>query len=125
MSPELESKLFAKFPELLGFKDDRGVYRARVWGFEHRDGWYTIVNTLCHSIQQRVESRPEVQVGVTQVKEKFGELRFYYQGGDDHIAGAVSYAELISSRICEECGRPGTRARINSWIVTRCDEHLP
>ncbi|MFJ5296718.1 hypothetical protein ACIQAL_09360 [Pseudomonas sp. NPDC088368] len=125
MSPELEHNLFAKYPELLGYQDDSGVYRPRIWGFEHHDGWYTLLDVLCHSIQKRIESCPQPQVSITQVKEKFGELRFYYSGGDEHIAGAVEFAEHLSSRICEECGQPGSKSQIKSWIITRCELHLP
>lgn len=64
------------------------------------------------------------QVVATQVKEKFGTLRFYYYGGDDYVRGAVSTAEAMTYRICEACGNPG-RARNNSWIRVVCDKHAP
>jgi len=62
------------------------------------------------------------QVVVTQVKEKFGTLRFYYSGGDDYISGLVSMAEVMSAVTCEECGVPGKR-RHGGWIRTLCDTH--
>jgi hypothetical protein len=65
---------------------------------------------------------PVQQVVVTQVKEKFGTLRFYYDGGDDIIDGMVRMAEGMSGCTCEECGKPGGR-RSGGWIVTLCDEH--
>jgi len=66
---------------------------------------------------------PEVpQVTIAQIKEKFGTLRFYYDGGDDYISGMVSLAESLSGLTCEECGSIGER-RSGGWIRTLCDEH--
>ena len=62
------------------------------------------------------------QVVVIQVKEKFGTLRFYYDGGDDHIHGLVRMAEAMSSVTCETCGVPG-KQRSGGWIRTLCDFH--
>jgi len=62
------------------------------------------------------------QVVVVQVKEKFGSLRFYYDGGDDVIRGMVSVAESMSSRTCEKCGAPGKRVG-GGWITTLCKTH--
>jgi hypothetical protein len=66
---------------------------------------------------------PEVQqVTLDQVKEKFGTLRFYYTGGDDHISGMVCLAEGMSVTTCEDCGSPAER-RNGGWIRTLCDKH--
>jgi hypothetical protein len=64
------------------------------------------------------------QVVATQVKEKYGTLRFYYAGGDDTIDGMVSMAEAMSSRVCETCGAPG-EIRLGAWMRTACDLHNP
>lgn len=60
------------------------------------------------------------QVRADQIKEKFGTLRFYYQGGDDYIAGIVSLAESISNVTCERCGGPGKKTR-SGWIKVLCE----
>ena len=57
-----------------------------------------------------------------QVKEKFGGLRFYVDGGDDWVYGAISMAESMSYRTCEVCGAPGV-TRGEGWIRTTCDQH--
>ena len=62
------------------------------------------------------------QVVATQVKEKFGTLRFYYDGGDDVVRGLVQMAEALSEVTCEVCGSPGKR-RGDRWVRTLCDEH--
>jgi hypothetical protein len=62
------------------------------------------------------------QVVAVQIKEKFGTLRFYYNGGDSKIEGMVRLAESMSAVTCEECGKPGQQ-RSGGWIRTLCDEH--
>jgi hypothetical protein len=115
------------------------------WGFECGNGWYQILDSLCANIQHHIdwshknhkwdleyneknleEQRPvrEVvpQVIAMQVKEKFGGLRFYYDGGDDNITGMVRMAESWAAHACEECGNPG-KSRNGGWIKTLCDNH--
>lgn len=62
------------------------------------------------------------QVVASQVKEKFGTLRFYYYGGDERVEGMERMAESMSSVMCETCGAPG-KTRSGGWIQTLCDEH--
>jgi hypothetical protein len=61
------------------------------------------------------------QVVATQVKEKFGTLRFYYNGGDDYCDGVIHMAESMTGCTCEECGKPG-RSNTSGWIKVRCLE---
>jgi hypothetical protein len=61
-------------------------------------------------------------IRVAQIKEKFGGLRFYYDGGDDHISGMVTMAEVWAGRTCETCGNVG-KQRGGGWIRTLCDQH--
>lgn len=61
-------------------------------------------------------------INVTQIKEKFGGLRYYYNGGDDEIAGMVSLAENLSYHICENCGSTKDIGYTKGWITTMCRE---
>lgn len=66
---------------------------------------------------------PKVEwIRVAQIKEKFGGLRFYYDGGDEHISGMVTIAEVWAGRTCETCGERG-KQRGGGWIRTLCDTH--
>ena len=108
-------------------------------GFAIGEGWWQIVDSLMANIQHYIDSsitshewdikndkeniRPVVpQVTVAQIKEKFGGLRFYYDGGDEYIHGLVSMAESWAGIACEECGGIGER-RSGGWIRTLCDKH--
>ncbi len=104
------------------------------WGFECGDGWYQILDSLCGQIQHYTDWNNEnyakgytqykqvPQVVAVQVKEKFGGLRFYTTGGDDHIFGMIRMAESWAAHTCEECGAPG-KMRHGGWIRTLCDKH--
>jgi hypothetical protein len=62
------------------------------------------------------------QVVATQIKEKFGTLRFYYHGGDDIVDGIVRMAEAMSAVTCEVCGDVG-KTNGDGWLSTLCDKH--
>ncbi len=134
MKDELDKQLCEKYPLIFRnrYKDMKET--AMCWGFEHGDGWYQILDSLCGQIQHYTDWNNEnyekgykqykkvPQVVAVQVKEKFGSLRFYYDGGDEHISGMVRMAESWASHTCEQCGAPGTM-RTGGWIKTLCDKH--
>jgi len=96
-------------------------------GFCCGEGWWPILTNLCANIQHHLDwknKQSEVvpQVVVAQIKEKFGGLRFYYDGGDDEISGMVRMAEAWAGNTCETCGKPGYQ-REGGWIKTLCDYH--
>ena len=75
------------------------------------------------AMENDIKVQPKVTwVHVEQIKEKFGGLRFYYQGGNEHISGMVTMAEVWAGRSCETCGNVGVR-RSGGWIRTLCDIH--
>lgn len=65
---------------------------------------------------------PIPQAIAVQVKEKFGTLRFYIDGGNEVIHALIGMAESMSARTCEKCGSPG-RLRGKTWLYTACDAH--
>jgi hypothetical protein len=73
--------------------------------------------------KERPIPEPIEQVIAVQVKEKFGGLRFYYNGGDEYIRGAVDMAEMLSLATCDVCGDRGHYNLNNGWVSTRCENH--
>jgi hypothetical protein len=65
---------------------------------------------------------PHTGCAVSQVKEKFGTLRFY-SPGNDRIFWFIAMAEVLSGKTCEECGKYG-RTYTNGWHSTLCEEHV-
>jgi len=134
MRDDLDRQLCEKYPKIFAKRHASMMETAMCWGFEHGDGWYQIIDSLCGNIQHHIDwnnknfekgytqYKQVPQVVASQVKEKFGTLRFYYDGGDDYISGLVSMAESWSAVACEECGAPGTQ-NSQGWIKTLCETH--
>ena len=126
MKQELQQKLYQKYPKILIQKHLPMQQTAMCWGISCGDGWYDIIDTLCFNIQARVKSQeikdPSFVCQATQVKEKFGGLRFYIYGGDDYIEGLIEMAEDMSYKICSECGNKSEQPENQSrgWIYTLC-----
>lgn len=59
----------------------------------------------------------------SEIKEKYGDLRWYFDGPDDGIADILESAELLSGHICDKCGRPGELRTEGTWLMMRCGEH--
>ncbi len=75
-----------------------------------------------HVREPRVVRQAIPQVVAVQVKEKFGGLRFYCDGGDDFTEGLIQMAEIMSERTCEDCGNKGKLYK-QGWHKTLCETH--
>lgn len=111
-------RMVAKYP---------AMFSKKYGGFACGKGWWPLLETLCGVIQSHIDNKQKSgqevpQVVIEQIKEKFGTLRFYYQGGDDFVHGAVWLAESMTGRLCETCGGLGSR-RSGGWVRTLCDIH--
>ena len=60
---------------------------------------------------------------ITQIKEKFGELRWYDEFSTSDIQDIISKYEDISRHTCIVCGKPATKMS-TGWICPFCDEHI-
>ena len=115
---DFETRMHSEYPV---------IFSEKYGGFAIGAGWYPLVEELvaCIDTYIRWQNRDGEKVKpviAKQIKEKFGGLRFYYEGGDEYINGLSSMAEQMSYRICEECGANG-RVRNGGWIRTLCDAH--
>jgi hypothetical protein len=102
-------------------------------------GWWTLVTKLIETIDWHIDSDFQQQewkknkgkldgeptrmfFKINQVKEKFGGLRFYINGGDDYIRGLIMMAEVMSTKICYFTGHPAKKREIDGWYFTASDE---
>lgn len=95
-------------------RDFPGLYTSLDWGFECGDGWEPLIRRLSAILEP-------LGAKATQVKEKFGTLRFYAAACTDAAHDAIDAAENESETTCEDCGLPGA-LRSDSWIRTLCDK---
>lgn len=131
MRAELEKQLYEKYPDIFKQHTLSSQQTTMYWGISCDDGWYKIIDTLCDWLTT-MKKFTGAQVEATQVKEKFGGLRFYYsirncRVNDMHfpvIKEMISFIELYSEQVCEMCGQSGELSGSSSgWHKTLCEEH--
>ena len=167
MKEELEQQLYKKYPEIFKDTNMPSHESCMAFGLEVGDGWYYLIDTLCEALTYTFTTSVEVseedgkslgiepskwkgekdryffkveppQVVASQVKEKFGTLRFYYRleydenniklsekyadlkevnkRYSDYIDGIVHFAEIASSHTCEQTGEKGQLYVRNGWL---------
>ena len=126
MNQELDQHLTKQFPQI--FVINRGTNHENrpdqlTWGFECDDGWYQLIHDLCQSIMVHCETTGDPVPVAEQVKEKFGELRFYVDHASEGVYKIISQFEDYSYKVCETCGKPGRRRLDLGWISVLCDYH--
>lgn len=121
MIPELQRLLVTRYPHI--FPDDDFPPRSGVGG-----GWFGLLDALCGRLQFWTEHNHAPQLVAQQIKEKYGELKFYVSPLPDSALpraeqqGMIWLAGELSLRTCEVCGSPGR------WIGgigphVRCPAH--
>ena len=100
-----------------GWRTDRPPIKDAHY-FECYEGWYPLIKKLIEDLIQLGWNKQ-----VTQVKEKFGGLRFYINEGSNEVHDRITKAEQESYTICEMCGSPGEIRRDIGWYRTLCESH--
>ena len=94
---------------------------------ECSEGWSTLIkncaSTIEHYLKTKIPKDEQENYYATQVKQKFGGLRFYFSQPDPFIDGAIYLAETHSFFTCEKCGNLGFRRSIKGYATTLCDLH--
>lgn len=78
---------------------------------------------MCEEIMEELVAHDLVDsYRVTEIKEKYAELRWYDWNSTDKIQNEIipKYTEL-SRRICIRCGEPATKISLG-WISPYCDK---
>lgn len=125
MKEELEQKLMDEFI----FMEAKNVWTGEKLNFpkscECKDGWYNLIYNICKELNDLYISNrinPE-EIFVTQIKEKFGTIRFYTNGLIDGGYEIINKYEKLSEKTCEICGTKGEMIVNRGWYQTLCEEH--
>lgn len=121
MSPELQNELYRRYPAIFAERDLPPEKSSMHFGVCTNDGWFALIDTLCARLQRDTDEDGEPQPVATQVKQKFGELRFHLR--DEKTPRQKAMIQIISDlsmRTCEICGKPEGELDRHS---TRCPEH--
>ncbi|HJV74739.1 MAG TPA: hypothetical protein VJ654_10995 [Noviherbaspirillum sp.] len=123
-------KLYDAFPRLYRGRDLPLQASLMSQGFCCGDGWFELIWNLSKDIEQiaynegrnpAADTWPEA----TQVKEKFGSLRFHlrFNTCSAPMRTLLESARDASEHICEECGQPGTPVQQHHGIQALCPHH--
>ena len=94
---------------------------AMCWGLECGEGWYNLIDNLCFAIQKYIDETGAEQIEATQVKQKFGSLRFYYHPYEVKIDKMIDKAMTESIKTCEDCGDTvGVKISSGVWKTPLC-----
>lgn len=120
MQTELEQILRKTYPTLYcGRIDHHGSFPIK-YNIGCDDGWFCLIDTLSSLIVSH-----DPYAVATQVKEKYGTLRFYLadcRKERDFIFGLTNMADCLSEIICEQCSEHGS-IYSEGWVRVRCDKH--
>lgn len=93
-----------------------------LFGIECGYGWYGLIYPVINMIKEYNKNVPKNDtIQITQIKEKWGGLRFYVSHAPEYIYNEIERIEEESYYICEETGSPinvGTTQ--GGWIRTIC-----
>lgn len=130
MNTLMDAYLVKQCPNLFEDRYKSAREACMAWGFECGDGWYELLKEACFALEplivaQKVKDPEGWEYGyyrASQIKEKFGTLRFYLTGGTDEMYAITDRAEKQSETTCETCGKKG-KLRGQGWLYTACAQH--
>lgn len=139
---ERDLALKAKYPKILQDLGGDPSKTCMSWmhgGIAIGDGWIPLLEELFNFCQFHHDNNGYPQLVAEQIKEKFGSLRFYYRfeecdsenaeygkkfnRTEEMLEGAISFAEALSSKMCEGCGVK-SEVHGQGWRTTLCDDCL-
>ena len=122
-------KLYEAFPSLYRGRDKSPQESSMYWGFQCEDSWFDLIWNISQAIEDEARDRglkpqskkwPEA----TQVKQKFGTLRFGLVNYSDTTDVLTHKTRLASENICDVCGALASSVdNARRWCQTLCGKH--
>ena len=87
------------------------------------DGWRKAFGErMCEEIRNAlIEENYLDEYRISQIKEKYGMLRWYSFGTTQKVEDIIYKYEYISRFICMNCGRPYAKELDIGWVYTLCE----
>ena len=87
------------------------------------DGWRKAFGLqMCEELKQELIRINKIdEFRIVQIKEKFGELRFYTNWVTDEIEAIINKYTELSRKTCINCGKPAT-VITTGWISPFCND---
>jgi hypothetical protein len=117
--------LIEAYPDL--FQPPAGTPEGAEGAPECGEGWRDLLDCACIRIQAAISAQSG-SFRFTQIKEKYGTARLYWEGvlsleTEEKVDEAIDLAQARSACTCEQCGKPGRLFNRGGWFATACDEH--
>lgn len=125
MNPDNTAHLFERFDRFYRGRHLPDTQNSMCYGFQCGDGWFDLIWQLSEQIETYCQQHPEAaELMAVQVKEKFGELRFYTQPKIWDVEYLIEAARLRSLTTCELTGVPGGLCQLRSEAGFCCYQTL-
>lgn len=86
------------------------------------EGWkIAFGELLAEDIQKILDEENNLDFKVSQIKEKYGQLRMY-NNGSQRIDDIIDAYSIASENICMYCGKPDVAQSKGYWIWTCCTQ---
>jgi hypothetical protein len=122
MDEKLQQKLYDDFPKIFRQHTLPMSETCMCWGVDCSDGWEWLIRNLCSQLQWDIDNNGYPQLEASQIKEKFGTLRFYADHSNEKQQAMISFAESLSAGICETCGTTkNVKTNGKGWVRTLCE----
>lgn len=116
-------ELFEKYPHAFLNNRNTDYSEDPSYRFECAEGWADLMEPIFAYLHEMNTKHPEDLISISQIKEKFGTLRFYTSGSTEKLSALIDAAEQKSSITCEVCGKAGSLDNSRHWIQTLCEQH--
>lgn len=121
MNRDNTSMLYQRYPILFRGRSKPFTESLMGFGCECGDGWFDLIDALCHDLIALCVDQDLAVPAIIQVKEKFGSLRVYLEAGDPVLFERIAQAEEASLETCERCGGPGQLGVQDDYWCVRCE----
>jgi hypothetical protein len=119
MTPENAQRLFERFDHLYRGRHLPLTQNLMSDGFDCGDGWYDLLYELSAQLEAYCQEHPEAGILIAvQVKQKFGELRFYVNPHIPAVQRMINAVTEKSRQTCELTGQPGTKCSRQGYYRT-------
>lgn len=90
-----------------------------------RGWWKAFGELMCDEIKEVLDANHVKTFSTQQIKEKFGELRWYFSAPTsvyNQINDIITAYSHVSTNICIKCGKPDVHMIDTGWVSPYCEE---
>jgi hypothetical protein len=128
MNSQNTKRIFHESPLIYRKKDNGAETIVLSRGIECCDGWFELIHQMSLNIEAIAQRLQTERVSksklphISQVKEKFGDLRIYLNDSAAGVDEIIEGARRKAAQTCELCGDTGKKQMTSSeWLMVLCD----